>query len=221
MRKITIAVILLIFSSFSMAQVASVNVYQPLPGKSSLAGSYVREAKSIQEAMGARIGITVDLKGIFRYAVISDNWEAFGKFNQSLPGNAIFQRFQNKRGVAPATTQIDNLQLSQVAPGIPGRPVGISQVTVWETTTGTMRALLDGGLGAKPIHEKAGANVTIWRGPPNRMYYITQFENWEAWGKFRDTPNPEFSAYMQSLSANGNGDLGARVVDNITRIHLR
>ena len=53
-------------------------------------------------------------------------------------------------------------------------------------------------MGAKPIHERAGASVSVYTGG-GRMYYLMGFENFEAWGKNRDAPNPEFQAFMQSL----------------------
>ena len=45
------------------------------------------------------------------------------------------------------------------------------------------------------------------------MYYLMSFENFEAWGKNRDTPNPEFQAYFQSLDTGG-----AIIVDQITAV---
>ena len=50
------------------------------------------------------------------------------------------------------------------------------------------------------------------------MYYLQQFENMAAWGRFRDTPNPEFNAYMQSLRASGNAVPFAVIVNQVTQI---
>jgi hypothetical protein len=118
--------------------------------------------------------------------------------------------------------QVDNLLLNQVAaPSVNvGGPGSATQVIVWEATAGNMGALIEGALGAKPIHERAGANVSIYAGPGSRMwmYYLQQFENKVAWGKFRDTPNPEFNAYMQSLGFTGNAAPVGAIVDTITQI---
>ena len=69
-------------------------------------------------------------------------------------------------------------------------------------------------MGAKPIHERAGASVSILTGG-GRMYYLMRFENFEAWGKNRDTPNPEVQAYVQSLPGTA-GSRGAIIVDQFT-----
>ena len=91
-------------------------------------------------------------------------------------------------------------------------PGTVTQVFVWEPTGGTMAELIEGAMGAKPIHERAGASVSVSAGG-GRMYYLMRFENFEAWGKNRDTPNPEFLAYFQSLDADG-----AIIVNQITAV---
>ena len=82
-----------------------------------------------------------------------------------------------------------------------------------------MRDLVQGGLGAEPIHEAAGASVSIYGSNGNTMYYMQSFPSFAAWGKFRDTPIPEFNAYMQSLQ-NENGGMGAVIVDQFTNINV-
>ena len=84
---------------------------------------------------------------------------------------------------------------------------GVYQVFIWEPLDGKVGALMQGGIGANPIHEKAGANVAVYRDQLNRMHYVMQFADWETWGKMQDTPNPEFAAYMQSASQNPSGRL--------------
>jgi len=79
-----------------------------------------------------------------------------------------------------------------------------------------MANLIQGAMGAKPIHERAGANVQIYSAAGNTMYYLTAFPNASAWGRYRDTPNPEFNQYMQGLGAQNNGNLGAVVVERTT-----
>lgn len=220
--KTLLAVVALLFSSSLMAQVTSVNVYEPLPGKAGLTAEYFREARAIQEALGAGVAITNDMKGIYRYALTLPNWQAYGEFVQQLVVNEAWIAFQNKIANAPSATQVDNLQLSMRAFGenAPSGAGTVTDVTLWELTTGTMAELIEGGMGAKPIHESAGANVLIYVTGGNRMYYLTQHANYSDWGKFRDTPNPEFNQYMQSLNADGNGDLGAVVIQRETLIGL-
>ena len=218
--KTFVAVIILLFSSSLMAQVTSVNVYEPLAGKAGLTAEYFRDAKAIQEAMGANVAINSDMSGIYRYALTFQNWQGYGEFVQQLGSNEAWRAFQNKISKTPSAIQTDNLQLNlaDVTEGGTFGPGSVSQVTVWEVTTGTMAQLMEGGMGAKPIHESAGANVLIYGTGVNTMYYILRFENFSDWGKFRDTPNPAFNQYMQQLNA--TGDLGAVVIERHTLIGL-
>ena len=213
--KSIIAAVILIFPSSAFAQVASVNVYQPVPGGAQLTAEYFQEAKVILQAAGAQVLMSIDLKGTYRFATLFDNWEAYGRFAQSLPTNESWGAFQNKVAGTPAAIQTDNLLLNQrAAATTPGTGPGtVTQTIVWEPTTGTMAQLVEGAMGAKPIHERAGARVSVYTGG-GRLYYRMSFENFEAWGKSRDTPNPEFQAYMQSLFTAGS--LGAIVVDQST-----
>ena len=215
LMKSIIAAAILISPSSAFAQVVSVNVFQPVSGGAQLTAEYFQEAKAILQATGAQVSTSSDLKGTFRFATIFDNWEAYGRFAQSLPTNESWGAFQNKVAGTRAANQTDNLLLNQRAAAtnpVTG-PGTVTQITVWEPTTGTMAELVEGAMGAKPIHERAGASVSVYTGG-GRMYYLMSFENFEAWGRNRDTPNPEFQAYMRSRGTAGS--LGAIVVDQIT-----
>ena len=215
LMKSIIAAVILISPSSAFAQVVSVNVFQPVPGGAQLTAEYFQEAKAILQATGAQVSTSSDLKGTFRFATIFDNWEAYGRFAQSLPTNESWGAFQNKIAGTRAANQTDNLLLNQRAAAtnpVTG-PGTVTQITVWEPTTGTMAELVEGAMGAKPIHERAGASVSVYTGG-GRMYYLMSFENFEAWGRNRDTPNPEFQAYMQSRGTAGSPR--AIVVDQIT-----
>ncbi len=212
--KSIIAAVILIFPSSAFAQVVSVNVFQPVPGGAPLTAEYFQEAKVILQAAGARVTMSLDLKGTFRFATSFDNWEAYGRFAQSLPTNQSWGAFLNKVSGNPSAIQTDNLLLNQIAAAtnpVTG-PGTVTQVFVWEPTGGTMAELIEGAMGAKPIHERAGASVSVSAGG-GRMYYLMRFENFEAWGKNRDTPNPEFLAYFQSLDTDG-----AIIVNQITAV---
>ena len=193
LMKSIIAAVILISPSSAFAQVVSVNVFQPVPGGAQLTAEYFQEAKAILQATGAQVSTSGDLKGTFRFATIFDNWEAYGRFAQSLQTNESWGAFQNKIAGTPAANQTDNLLLNQRAAAtnpVTG-PGTVTQITVWEPTTGTMAELVEGAMGAQPIHERAGASVSVYTGG-GRVYYLMSFENFEAWGRNRDTPNPEF-----------------------------
>jgi len=133
--KTLLALVLLVCSSSLMAQVASVNVFEPLPGKASLTTEYFREAKAIQESLGATVAITSDMKGIYRYAVLSQNWQAYGEFVQRLVVNEAWMAFQNRIAANPSAVQTDNLQMNLVdATGGGAGPGSVTDVTIWETT---------------------------------------------------------------------------------------
>ena len=206
---------MLISPSSAFAQVVSVNVFQPVPGGAQLTAEYFQEAKAIMQAAGAQVTTSSDLKGAFWFATLFDNWEAYGRVVQSLPTNESWGAFQNKIAGTRAANQTDNLLLNRR--DVPTNPVTgpgtVTQTTVWEPTGGTMAQLVATAMGRKPIHERAGASVSVYTGG-GRMYYLMSFENFEAWGRNRDTPNPEFQAYMQSRGTAGSPR--AIVVDQIT-----
>ena len=81
----------------------------------------------------------------------------------------------------------------QVAAGEVG---DVLQVFIWESQPGRTAETIEAAMGAKAIHEKAGASVSITVDQLGRMHYVMQFDSWEEWGKFQDTPNPEFATYM-------------------------
>lgn len=218
MKKLFLVLTMLMASS-AFSQVAVVNTFQPLPGKSGLTVSYMREAKAIHDAMGVNVAISSNLDGSYGYAILAQNWEAYGQFAQSLNGNPAWVAFNTKRSIAPASVQTGNIQLNVVSAPTGGNPGGVSDITVWQTTTGSMQDLIQGGLGAEPIHEAAGANVSIYAGNGNTMYYMMSYPNFAAWGKFRDTPNPEFNAYMQSLQ-NGDEGTGAEIINRFTNVNV-
>jgi len=219
--KSILAAIILLFSSATFAQVVSVNVFQPIAGGAPLTAQYFQEAKSILESTGAQVTITSDLSGTYRFAVILDNWEAYGRWAQALPSNSTWTAFQAKTAANPSAIQTDNILFNIAASAEPGGgPGAVTQITVWELTTGTMQQLVQGGLDAKPIHEKSGSAVSVLTTGGNRMYYLQRYPDMAAWGRDRDTPNPEFQAYMQSLGAANNGDLGAVVIDQFTTVGL-
>ena len=221
MKSIVIAFIL-VFSSSTFAQVVSVNVYQPVAGGAPQVTQSFREASAIIQASGAGVAISNDLSGTYRFATVHENWEAYGEWYASLGTNADFAAFQAKTARAAAAVQTDNIRLRTIvaAEAGPG-PGSVTQITVWETTTGPMGRMLQAGRDAKVIHEKEGAAVSIYASGNDTMYYMQRYDNMAAWGKVQDTPNSaEFNSFMQGLLAEGNGDLGAVVVDTFTNVSL-
>ena len=205
--KVLVLAVIMLFSSVTLADVLMVNIYQPLPGGAAKTMAYAQEAREIHTAMGASVSLGSDLDGNMHYAMAFANWESWGKFSQSMAINERWSAFQAKINASPSATQIANYLLNEVTPGASAGAGGVYQVFIWEPNDGQVGMLMQGGIGAKPIHEKAGARIAIYRDQLNRMHYVMSYDNWEAWGKGQDTPNPEFSAYMQAQSANPAGRL--------------
>jgi len=221
MKSIFIALIL-VFSTCAFAQVVSVNVYQPVAGGAPQVTQSFREAKAILETSGAGVSISNDLSGTYRFATFFENWEAYGEWYASLQNNTDFAAFQAKTAREAAAIQTDNIRLRTIASAEPGAgPGSVTQVTVWETTTGPMARMLQAGRDAKVIHEKEGSAVSVFASGNNTMYYLQRYDNMAAWGKAQDIPNSaEYRAFFQGLVAEGNGDVGAVIVDQFTMVDL-
>lgn len=220
MKSIFIALIL-VFSSSTFAQVVSVNVYQPVAGGAPQLTQSFREARDIILASGAGVAISNDLNGVYRFATVHDNWEAYGEWYASMGTNAEFAAFQAKTAKTAASVLTENFRLRTVVADAGGGPGTVTQITVWETTTGPMGRMLQAGRDSKVIHDKEGGVASVYARGNNRMYYMLRYDNMAAWGRAQDTPNSaEFNALMQGLLAEGNGDLGAEVVDSFTIVNL-
>lgn len=205
--KSLVTTILLLFSASALGQALVVNIFEPLPGGAQKTAAYAQEAKAIHEAMGASVTIGTTVDGKMHYGVTLESWSDYGRWAQSLARNPEWQAFQSKINANPSAVQVDNHILYTAAAGENVGAGGVYQVYIWEANNGRVGDLMQGGIGAKPIHERAGAKVTVLRDEQNRMHYVMMFDSWEDWGEFQDTPNPEFNAYMQERTAEGAGRL--------------
>ena len=109
-----------------------------------------------------------------------------------------------KISVKPSATLIDNNLLNTPVPGKDG---SVYQVFIWQPELGRGADLFQAGMKAKAIHEKDGAAVTIHADQMQNMHYVMNFDSWEAWAKFQDSPHPEFQAFMQERSKDPAGRL--------------
>lgn len=203
--KSVIAGIIFIFSSSALADVLAVNEFQPLAGGTPKTISYMMEARAIHQSMGGAVGISLHTTGNLTYSLAFENWEAYGVFTKAQNTNEAWQAFLAKISADPSATQIENYLLTSITTGAPRNEGNVFQVFIWEPEAGqgAVQSLVQGALGAKPIHERAGADVSAYTDLLGNMYYIMSYDDVEAWGKAADTPNPEFNAYMQELGASG------------------
>ncbi len=184
-----------------------------MPGKGNVTFQYGQEARAIQEKMGGQVVLGADQMGRMHFAMAFPDWTAWAKFNEKLQANPDWQAFITKVNQAPSAVLQDNYMLDQPSGGEVG---SVYQVFIWQPDPGRGQDLLKRGMTAKAIHEKAGAKVGINFDQVGRMHYVMSFENWEAWGKFNDTPNEEFAKFVASF----NEDPAAKLIKIYTANRL-
>ena len=89
----------------------------------------------------------------------------------------------------------------------PGEVSAVYQVFIWQPIDGRVNELVQAGLEAEKLHEKAGAKVNVLIDQLNRLHYLMTWDSWDDWGKFQDTPNPEFAAWFAEMSKDAPGEL--------------
>lgn len=196
--RLLIALLFTFITTLSHAQLLVVNVYQPLAGKASLTASYMQEAQSILRDMGYQANYSSDLAGIYRFNTYFESWESYGEFFQGLGSSPRWAAFMAKVSTSPSAMQIDNLLLNEVKAGPGVEPGMVIESTMWDVPLPERGAFMAAAMGSVPHHERQGAvGVSIWANAFN-VYYSTHHENMRSFGRFRDTPNPEFGEYFRS-----------------------
>ena len=199
-------------STLSHAAMLVVNVYQPLPGKALLTASYMQEAQTILRDMGYQANFSNDLAGTYRFNMYFEDWESYGEMYQRLGSSMAWAAFNAKISASPSATQIDNLLLNEVKAGPGAQPGMVTESTAWTSPLPDRNAFIQSAMGAAPLHEKQGAmGVSIWADAFN-VYYITHHQNMQAFGRFRDTPNPEFQEYFASARQNSTATMERQTV---------
>lgn len=199
------------FSAAAQAQVLEVFIWKALPGVSNanpqLFANGLR-AKAIQGKHGAQVSVARDQMNNMHFSLMHENYAAMNEFYKNLnqdEANAEFWRDGNANPIAELT---ESYLLDVVAEG-KGGPV--YEVFIWQPLPGKVGAMIQGAMGAKPLHDKIGlGSVSILMDRLNRLHYLIQFESWEQHAKFWDTPNPAFNEYMEKL----NQDPSAELVKN-------
>lgn len=192
MRTIVIGLLLSI-SAFSQAEILEVNIWKSMPGKGPMTFQYGQEIRAIHEALGANVQIGADLDGRMHYVLSFENWAEWAKFGTKAQASEEVAAFFAKANANPSAELEDNYLLNVAAPGGDG---SVYQVFIWEPELGRGNDLFQAAMEAKAIHEKTGASVGILFDQLNYMHYVMAFDSWDAWAKFQDTPNDEFSAFM-------------------------
>ena len=205
-RLVTLLVVALVCSTVR-AQVLEVFIWDPLPGVPN-SGPQTFEngmkAKRIQQKHGAQVTVAQDHRGMMHFVRSHDDYAARHKFYTSLDQDDANAAFWREVNATPKADLETTYTLDVVAPGKGG---SVYEVFVWQPLPGRVSDMLEAGLGAKPLHEKAGAGVMIAVDRLNRMHYVLQFDGWEQYAKFWDAPNPEFEAYMEKVSQDPTAEL--------------
>ncbi len=198
---------ILILCSTTQAQVMEVFIWEPLAGVAN-SGPQLFEnglkAKAVQEKHGAQISVARDQMGRMHFALTYDSYAAMVKFYNALQKDEANAAFWKDANAKPVADMVASYLLDVVTPGKGG---SVYEVFVWQPLPGKVNDMVEAGMGAVPIHEKAGARVSIAMDRLNRMHYILQFENWDQHAKYWDTPNPEFAEYMEKVSKKPSAEL--------------
>jgi len=80
---------------------------------------------------------------------------------------------------------------------------------IWSALPGKGSELIQNVMEAKGIHEKMGAEVTLFADQENNIHYVVGFSDWGAWGKFLDSApdNKEWQEFWQRASEGGAAEL--------------
>lgn len=207
MFRLTTLIAALFMYCAAHAEVMEVAIWDPLPdvaNSSPKTFANAMQVKAIHEKHGAQVSVARDTMGRLHYATTHASYAAMTKFYNSIQQDEAHAAFWSAAYADPSADQVASYTLDVVAAGEGG---AVYEVFIWQPLPGKTASMFEHGMGAKPIHEKAGASVTILRDRINRMHYLLQFDSWEAHAKFMDTPSPEFNEYMQKVSVEPSADL--------------
>jgi hypothetical protein len=181
-----------------------VNIWQPMPGMTQKTVEYAKEGAGIVEELGGSATVGQDRDGSLHFVTNHKNWVDWAAFQKKMTGSKAWASFLAKISAKPSATLINNYLLNTPVPGKDG---SVYQVFIWQPELGRGADLFQAGMKAKAIHEKDGAAVTIHADQMQNMHYVMNFDSWEAWAKFQDSPHPEFQAFMQERSKDPAGRL--------------
>lgn len=208
MLRITTIVVSMFISTVLHAEVWEVFIWEPLPGVANSNPQTFQnalKAKAIQEKHGAQVAVARDQLNNLHFSLVHESYAAMNKFYTALNQDEANAEFWQDGNANPTARLVASYNLDVIASG-KGGPV--YEVFIWQPLPGKVDAMVQAGMGAKPIHEKAGlASVSIAMDRLNRMHYVLEFESWDQHAKFWDTPNPAFNEYMQKVSQDPSAEL--------------
>mgnify|MGYP001547139783 FL=1 len=192
--RVLLAIALTLLTSLASALVLEVNLWTPQMGGAAGTLAAAKEAQAIIAKAEGNASIGIDLDGTLHFVTYHENWAEWAAQTAKLEKNDSWTSFIAKWSADPSAELIENYLLNTQVAGGEG---DVYQVFIWEAELGRAPDMFQAGVQAKALHEKDGAAVTILTDQMNRMHYVMNFANWDAWAKFQDADHPEFEAFMQ------------------------
>ena len=182
MKKIALLFGLVIFCHQVKADIALVNIWSAMPGKSTELFMNGMEAKTIHEEIGASVSIAADQDGDMHYVVSFSDWATWGKFQDAVASSEAWQNFWqrvNKVGTAEIskTYMLDMITAAKTQPA--------SVVYSWDVDQGKTLDFVALSQKSKSMHERMGASIGILVDELGDVHYEMTFPSWEAWGIFQ------------------------------------
>lgn len=205
MKAIIVLVSALLCSS-AWADVAVVNIWSPFPGKGTQLFQNGMEAKAIHEKMGLTASIASDQDGNMHYALTFENWDALGKFQDSMAGNKEWQAFWQRVNAAPTGELLRSYLIDNP---VVAKAQAASMVYSWDVDPGQTGAFVALCEEARKIHERLGASIGINVDELGDVHYEMTFESWEAWGKYqiRAAADEEWNQFWARTSQQPRAEL--------------
>lgn len=197
--SITLCLALLAMQAF--ADVAQVNIWNPLPGRGPETLQNAMQAKAIHEKLGANVTIAQDQNGSLHYAVIFENWPAYGRFSDAMLASDEWQKFWQRISADPSaelayTFMINNPVVADAKP--------VSLVFSWDVQPGRTPLFVSICEEAMPIHKRLGASPGINIDELGDVHYELTFDSWEAWGNYmaKAATDQEWNTFVAKHSEN-------------------
>ena len=202
--NLALTILVLMASTLAQAKVYEVNIWKPFVGKNQTMYEHANAARQIHEKHGATVRITNDFVGRMHYTIEFENWKTWNAFYGNVLPSKDWVDWQAKASKDPAAELMENWLVNVAAEGKTGP---VYQTFIWKAMPGRINELVQAGITAKAIHEKAGTVVNVGVDQLNRMHYAMSFPSWDAYAEFQDTPNPEFGAFMAEQNKDPTGEL--------------
>ena len=184
------------------AQVTHVTLWEPLPGKFAEMIAVAKQGVAISETLGTKPALAVDTHNRLHYITSFENWKAWGDFQSKASSNADMQSFIAGYTAKPSAKMLKSFMLNEPLSGVPG---AVYQVFVWQAYEGRSEELMAKAIEASKLHLEAGAGIGINVDQLGRLHYVMSFDSWSLWGKFQDSPTPEWTSYWTTFNEDPPG----------------